>query len=135
MELKFRAWHKGNLENGEFIPFHTVKSPGVVRFEWISDLSKHPLNYDVGNILADDDWIVEQYTGLKDMNGKEIYEGDILQHNVGEYSFIGARCKGVYQYYIQGENDNYDLIDICDNNNCDLEIIGNIHEDSELLND
>ena len=87
-----------------------------------------------------DNLIVEQFTGLHDKNGKEIYEGDIL--NVGE----NLVCEIVYvdknvedygdeihcafhaKVYIHNKTI---PLDSYLKNNC--EIIGNIHENPELL--
>jgi uncharacterized phage protein (TIGR01671 family) len=83
---------------------------------------------------------VRQYTGLKDNNGKEIYEGDILKIQDENYSYDAAN----YQVAYFGDRDYpaFDLIpDIdCDSNGLSyvkaagrLEVIGNIYENRALL--
>lgn len=60
-EIKFRVWHKSN-KNMEYF---TIKDRNYYAFN------------DDGT--ADEFYEVMQYTNLKDKNGKEIYEGDILK--------------------------------------------------------
>ncbi len=83
---------------------------------------------------------VGQYTGLKDKNGTEIFEGDIVQTNkfflpvglnakyVIEYDveiacFIGTMQKGYVKHFTTFQNDSDQF-----------EVIGNIHDNPELLN-
>ena len=83
---------------------------------------------------------VGQYTGLKDKNGTKIFEGDIVQTNkfflsvglnakyVIEYDveiacFIGTMQKGYVKHFTTFQNDSDQF-----------EVIGNIHDNPELLN-
>ena len=78
---------------------------------------------------------VGQFTGLKDKNGKEVYEGDIIRNinsqwkkpinGVVEYGEFNCDCcAGVYGWYVEGG-------DIRKIESC--EVIGNVFENPELV--
>lgn len=132
-EIKFRAWNEKRKEY--------VKVLGIIDKDTI--LTYHEKLFYEGAKA-----IIEQYTGLKDKNGKDIYEGDVVK-----FLFYRKDCIGqvVFDfvddsdgYYIEkhygwgiygGGYNNTSLGDYADDNmNCNLvEIIGNIHENPDLL--
>lgn len=129
-ETKFRAWLKEDkkMVNVETMDF-TDKS--------IQYLKKSEINN--AYILrreSFDDVELMQYTGLKDKNGKEIYEGDIV---LVESGGILTRYKTVVEFkegaliasLISEENHFYIFNPGFDSN--DFEVIGNIYENKNLL--
>lgn len=69
---------------------------------------------------------VSQYTGLKDKNGKEIYEGDWIQSAPGYCSFIEFKYGAFLSIYTHPE-DGEELL-ITDLHLPNVEIVGNIYE-------
>ena len=87
---------------------------------------------------------VGQYTGLHDKNGKEIYEGDIVLYKDWEMAYEGGGNdsfinKGIVEYcednccYNVTERQTVDITDVLYRDNEDLEVIGNIYDNPELL--
>jgi len=126
--IKFRAWR---LEKMIY--------PKELQEEFYFDFDNGVVRKTDDQILSNQ-FILMQFTGLLDKNGKEIYEGDIVKYQInfnpkkkifitGKIEFkdcswiIVSRIKGV------GENDEFLNLVLDD----ELEVIGNIYENPELL--
>lgn len=132
---KLRAWKK-------------YDSPEMFRDIAFIDFNKKLLgvNYEVSKLTTRldietlDKFILMQSTGLKDKNGTEIYEGDIVR--VTDEDESTDFCDGgigtingldkLFMWYIDGDVEN-GLFDI--NSSYYIEVIGNIYENPELLED
>jgi uncharacterized phage protein (TIGR01671 family) len=142
-EIKFRAWN--NCRN-----------------EYLFDVGVNPC---VEQIVSDGEWadewdkyVIEQFTGLRDRHGKDIYEGDIISIADGYKEIIvngqgpiepfyhlcpviwipQFACFGIHIFengdvYKKGMYNFGEIHDIDDE--IKVEIIGNIHENRELLED
>lgn len=121
-EIKFRAWDK---ENKAFMP-----SEGYA----ICDGDVMGLRY--GNEMEDvltDQIELMQYTGLKDNNGREVYEGDVLDIGLQNQDGKPVVAPVSYEKYIAGyvlDNGGNGIWQRLDE---DCEVIGNVYENPELL--
>jgi uncharacterized phage protein (TIGR01671 family) len=80
---------------------------------------------------------IEQSTGLKDKNGKLIFENDVVKTSIGDFVIkYCEKCKQFQLFYDEcfacsGDVHWCEFIEELDNNS--VEVIGNIHQDSQLL--
>ena len=140
-DIKFRAWCN---QKNEWISYNKLSQETSIDFEF--SLQQ---DYFILDGIEIDRWIIEQYTGLKDKNGKEIYEGDILLRT-GEIqgSSIRDMSDNNPDMRLIKWRDDEARLTFCtidgrfgvsgftyckDNINNLYEIIGNIHENPELL--
>ena len=131
-EIKFRAWD-GHLKKmyaqNNHITFHFS-----AKRDWTCwHLLGHKTQNCVASCNGHKDHLM-QYTGLKDKNGVEIYEGDVIKTDYGV--IIPIRFKnGVFEGFLNKDGSvdflHVDFIDIDYGLEC--EVIGNIHQNPELL--
>jgi uncharacterized phage protein (TIGR01671 family) len=124
-EIKFRAWEKSMKQ--------MISVNGI-------DLKKKMINKDSTWRMLDEIELM-QFTGLYDKCGKEIYEGDIVVATYGKWheepKGLTRICKVVYDdktcSFRMAVNNSKVLVYFGDSRRKDIEIIGNIFKNPELL--
>jgi len=111
-EIKFRMWYEEEriMIDGDSLAFEEYEP--------------------ICQLLTQDN--IMQYTGVKDLNGKEIYEGDIIERvtDTVVWKFIGIvefQLDGSIGWCVQTNNGRWGL-----NSHDAYKVIGNIHENPDL---
>lgn len=115
--LRFRSWVNDHWT--DWLP--TIKTLGLYNEVLI----------DEDDYSTDSKCYIEQYTGVRDKNGKEIFEGDVVsEHNGDIKGKVVQSVTGEWQIawigIFGGYSCLYEHTSLC-------EVIGNIHENEELL--
>ena len=116
-EIKFRAWDK-----------HHNSMEYINDLYWFEENGIHDFN--------DDNYIFMQNTGLKDKNGKEIYDSDIAKVTWGRGKIVFYEvkyCESLGYHYLRDTKNKEDDDIICIYDYSQMDVIGNVFDNPELL--
>lgn len=127
MKLKFRAWLKKEQKMDNYID----------HISWLED-ELYCIGDGITYMVSAEDLVLMQSTGLRDKNGKEIFEGDIVQFEdcYTETDFLYVNT-GIVEWsqgsFTITNRDSVEMGDLLDGEFLDVTIIGNVYENPELL--
>ena len=116
-KIKFRAWDKRH-NSMEYIN----------DLYWFEENGIHDFN--------DDNYIFMQNTGLKDKNGKEIYDSDIVKVTWGSGKIVCYEvkyCESLGYHYLRDTKNKEDDDIICIYDYSQMDVVGNVFDNPELL--
>lgn len=129
---KYRAWHKTWKEIGKVTCIYFDDKQSVI--------SMFCEEEQASSALLDDEVILMQSTGLKDKNGKEIFEGDIVTDgdvtsDIKYHQTLGFYMIGKYGFSVPfGQGVDVEFFEeFADHVSKTFEVVGNIYENPELL--
>lgn len=131
--IKFRAIIKSGSNKGKWAYGIPYKFRGVL---YLLPLSNLFVSKEAGDLVFGDVYIVledtlGQYIGLRDVNNKEIYQGDIVKFHFHDHDDIGVVEWDKNGFYIVGKKDENVLLRPYSTKS--IKIIGNVYESPKLL--
>lgn len=129
---RFRAWDK------DFKTMYEADDIVYIDFEE-KQICVKTLFFERASRYDFNDIVLMQSTGLKDKNGKEIFEGDIIAINLeGIETPITAkvfqnRKIGILMFHAFEDNEDVPMVELLEGDSVEFAIIGNIWENPELL--
>lgn len=124
-EIKFRAWDSARKEMIA-TGFHVIGE--VTMFSVIEQwLSEHPIE-GKGILERLADVVILEFTGMQDSEGKDIYEGDILEGTISKWKVVFKNgCFLLEELY------SIDFLTMFEANFKVIKIIGNIYENLNII--
>ena len=116
-EIIFRAWYKRHNSMEYINDLYWFEENGIRDFN-------------------DDNYIFMQNTGLKDKNGKEIYDSDIVKVTWGSGKIVFYEvkyCGSLGYHYLRDTKNKEDDDIICIYDYSQMDVIGNVFDNPELL--
>ncbi|WP_046783405.1 YopX family protein [Lactiplantibacillus plantarum] len=118
--IKFRAWDKATSSYRKVLEIEFYPD-GELKKVKVTGLQRK-------GTITPDNLVLEQFTGLTDVNGKDIYEGDIIEVTSQYWGMLGNRYEVKFEqgaFYVK-----YGLLSEISPS---ISVIGNVHEKPELL--
>lgn len=112
-QIKFRAWHMPFGSKGPMQEMLHRRASSILSFAEMNS----------------DAYIVEQFTGLKDSDGDDIYENDLVLLDPDDPPYQVIFDEGKFEL----SNDYLRLVYDLSEEHMDCEIVGNVHTNPELL--
>lgn len=128
---------KGRFRAGKFVEGHYL--PYIYENGTVEHLILRPFHGANGVIIMRceiEPDTVSQCTGIEDIYGDHIFEGDIVQDDYGLYTVVfceGTFDSGIYRYHGWVAKDQYGGVDHTPLEHRKFRVVGNIWDDPELL--